>query len=95
MSKYVLLKGNKVHYALQGEGKTIVLLHGFMESLGLWKYFTRRLSSAYRVVLIDLPGHGRSDSIQAVNTMELEGSWHYKLPDGGTFNGRLCYARIC
>ena len=68
---YVLVKGNKLHYSLQGKGKTIVLLHGFMESLNLWKYFTRRLSSGFRVLSIDLPGHGLSENIRKVHSMEL------------------------
>lgn len=49
--------------------KTIVLLHGYLETLYIWEEFTALLSPFYRVVSVDLPGHGLSGSY-SVNTME-------------------------
>jgi len=61
----------KINYEIEGTGDTIVLLHGFLESLEIWDYYSENLSKEYRVVRIDLPGHGKSDVINSVHTMEL------------------------
>ena len=49
--------------------KTIVLLHGYLETLYIWEEFTALLSHSYRVIAIDLPGHGLTGSYE-VNSME-------------------------
>jgi pimeloyl-ACP methyl ester carboxylesterase len=72
VSNYILFNGKKIHYSLQGSGKTIVLLHGFLESGPVWKHFMRKLSSEFNVLAIDLPGHGRSETIQPVHSMDLQ-----------------------
>jgi pimeloyl-ACP methyl ester carboxylesterase len=66
-----LFHEKKINYEIEGTGDTIILLHGFLESLGIWDYFSENLSKEYRVVRIDLPGHGKSDVINSVHTMEL------------------------
>jgi pimeloyl-ACP methyl ester carboxylesterase len=71
MSKHILFQGQQVHFSVQGQGRVVVLLHGFMESLAIWKHFTRKLSSELQVIGIDLPGHGRSDNIHSTHSMEL------------------------
>jgi len=60
-----------INYTDAGKGKTIVLLHGFTESLKIWTSFVTRLSKKYRVITIDLPGHGKSDCIGKIHSMEL------------------------
>jgi abhydrolase domain-containing protein 6 len=42
----------------QGTGDTIVLLHGFSANKDNWVRFVRYLPTSYRVIAIDLPGHG-------------------------------------
>jgi pimeloyl-ACP methyl ester carboxylesterase len=70
MPTFKYLKKN-LFYTDQGEGKVIVLLHGFTESQKIWKNFVTKLSKKYRVITMDLPGHGKSESLGAVHTMEL------------------------
>ena len=41
-----------------GPGETIVLLHGFSADKDNWGRFIRHLPKEYRVIAIDLPGHG-------------------------------------
>lgn len=48
-----------LNYKIIGEGKTVVFLHGFLESLSMWDYL-RLDQLAIKAVLIDLPGHGKS-----------------------------------
>jgi pimeloyl-ACP methyl ester carboxylesterase len=48
-----------LNFRVSGEGKTIVFLHGFLESLTMWDYLPlQQLGS--RNIFIDLPGHGKS-----------------------------------
>lgn len=50
--------------------KTILLLHGYLETMYIWEDIYRDLSRDYRVIRMDLPGHGLTCSAP-VNTMEL------------------------
>jgi pimeloyl-ACP methyl ester carboxylesterase len=61
----------KIHYRLNGKGRAVVLLHGFLESEKIWEYHAKLLSENYKVVCIDLPGHGKSDCFGYVHSMEL------------------------
>ncbi len=60
-----------ISYTDDGAGKAIVLLHGFTESSKIWTGFATQLNKKYRVITIDLPGHGKSDIIAPIHTMEL------------------------
>jgi pimeloyl-ACP methyl ester carboxylesterase len=51
---------SKLFYSDSGKGKPVVLLHGFLETNLIWKYFTESLSTEYRVLAFDLPGFGQS-----------------------------------
>ncbi len=52
------------HYfvASQGHGHTLLLLHGFTGSSPSWQGVIPTLSRCFRVVTVDLLGHGRTDS---------------------------------
>lgn len=72
--KFIEYLSQNVHYTDKGEGPVLVLLHGFTESLEIWKSFSDTLSESFRVVCIDLPGHGRTANFAANHTMELMAS---------------------
>jgi pimeloyl-ACP methyl ester carboxylesterase len=60
-SKYADLPGGlRVHYRDQGNraGEPVVLVHGFAASLHAWEPWAARLGAQYRVITLDLPGHG-------------------------------------
>lgn len=63
-------KGINIHYTDQGKGSAIVLVHGFLESIWMWKDIAPVLAKKHRVICIDLPGHGQSDCIGYVHSME-------------------------
>ena len=63
--------GNRIAYTERGEGDTIVLLHGYLESLLVWDRFSTNLSRHFRVLSVDLPGHGQSDVISGEHSMEM------------------------
>lgn len=69
MSAYINYKNTKIHYTESGKGTTIVLLHGFLENTTMWQSLEQLLNSKYRVVCVDLLGHGESDNLGYVHTM--------------------------
>jgi len=69
MSKYVSYKGAKVHYTESGKGTAVVLLHGFLENTFMWNNLEMLLNSKYRVICVDLLGHGKTDNIGYLHTM--------------------------
>lgn len=50
-----------VFYEVQGEGETIVFIHGLGSSSQDWVYQTEFFSDHYRVIAYDVRGHGQSD----------------------------------
>ncbi|WP_336688383.1 MULTISPECIES: alpha/beta fold hydrolase [unclassified Chryseobacterium] len=61
-----------LNFERKGNGKeTLVLLHGFMENLSIWSDMEPHLSDNFSLLKIDLPGHGQSEIIAEVQTMEL------------------------
>jgi pimeloyl-ACP methyl ester carboxylesterase len=52
--------GQRIHYRDQGsrDGPAIILLHGSNASLQTWEPLVQRLGGTYRIVTLDLPGHG-------------------------------------
>jgi len=71
MTSYTTFKNGRIRYSDEGEGRAIVLLHGFPENLQIWEEFSVELSKHFRVIAIDLPGFGESESIGYVHSMEL------------------------
>lgn len=64
-------KGGRIHFSDSGIGDPIVLLHGYLESSEVWNGFAEKLSSEFRVISVDLPGHGLSDVYGEVHGMEF------------------------
>ena len=61
-----------LHVADSGKGdKCVVLLHGYLESLYVWDDFLPLLTPEVRVITVDIPGHGISEPIAEVHSMEL------------------------
>ena len=57
-SKFIEVKGLKIHYRDQGKGYPIVLIHGTGASLHTWDEWTEELIKNYRVIRLDLPAYG-------------------------------------
>ena len=68
--KNILYKNTKISFTDSGEGTAIVLLHGFLENKKMWKEYIDLFSTKYRVIAIDLLGHGESDALGYVHSME-------------------------
>ncbi len=65
--------GHTVHYRDEGRGNdnTLVLLHGFLQSLDVWSAYVLTYMKHLRVITIDLPGHGLTDTFAEAHTMTL------------------------
>jgi pimeloyl-ACP methyl ester carboxylesterase len=74
MEKSFCYQGRDIKYISYGSGNVIVLLHGYLESKEIWENFARRLSEKFRVICVDLPGHGSSGTYGEVHTMEFMAS---------------------
>ncbi len=73
---YVDINGARVHYVDEGEGETILCLHGEPTWSFLYRKMIPVLSSGHRVVAMDFIGFGRSDkfSDQADYTFDMHRS---------------------
>lgn len=71
MEKIIHYQSKNIHYKISGKGNCLVLLHGYLESLEMWKQHQEQLSANYQIITIDLPGHGKTDNIDKVHTMTL------------------------
>lgn len=63
-------KNIKLHYTVSGNGEPVVLLHGFLETIAMWKDLEPEFARTHQVVCIDLLGHGQTESLGYVHTME-------------------------
>ena len=64
-------KNANISYSDQGKGTAVVLIHGFLENATMWDKITPELIKRNRVITIDLLGHGKSDCLGYVHSMEL------------------------
>ncbi|MFF2544742.1 alpha/beta fold hydrolase [Kitasatospora sp. NPDC058063] len=66
------VNGVRLHYAEQGEGPLVLLLHGFPESWYSWRHqFAPLAEAGYRVVAPDQRGFARSDRPERVDQYSL------------------------
>ncbi|MGQ0810894.1 MAG: alpha/beta fold hydrolase [Nitrospiraceae bacterium] len=56
-----IVNGHRIAYLDQGQGPTIILIHGFGGSLWQWEYQQDALSAGHRLITLDLLGSGLSD----------------------------------
>ena len=53
--------GVRLHYLEAGAGKPLVLVHGFSQTAEQFKFQIEGLGDRYRVIALDLRGHGESE----------------------------------
>lgn len=68
---FVKFKEKKIQYSKKGNGKAIVFLHGYLEAAIVWEELDNFFSNDFTSICIDLPGHGQSELIEEIQTMEL------------------------
>ena len=61
VSRAIEADGMRVHYVDEGEGTTVLFVHGLPTWSFLWRHLIVGLRDRYRCVALDLPGFGLSD----------------------------------
>jgi pimeloyl-ACP methyl ester carboxylesterase len=57
---YCMVDDTKIYYEEEGQGETMLLVHGAAQDTLSWRFVVPFLSKKYRTVAVDLPGHGKS-----------------------------------
>lgn len=71
MSNFITYKNATIHFTDKGKGDVVLLLHGFLENLTMWDALVPHVIKNHRVVCVDLLGHGTTESIGYIHSMEL------------------------
>ena len=60
--------GARIYYEIEGEGTPLLLIHRFFESGAMWAPVRAALAAKYRLIIVDMRGHGRSTNPSAAFT---------------------------
>jgi pimeloyl-ACP methyl ester carboxylesterase len=71
MNRSIQFEGITVRYRVEGKGRPVVLLHGYLLSGEAWKPLSDLLTATFRVISVDIPGHGGSGVAGDTHTMEF------------------------
>ncbi|MFQ5398044.1 MAG: 2-succinyl-6-hydroxy-2,4-cyclohexadiene-1-carboxylate synthase [Anaerolineae bacterium] len=72
MDDLVQVNGVDYYVTVQGHGRPLVLLHGFTGSSANWEGVTAVLAPHFRLLTIDLLGHGRTSSLPDPARYQME-----------------------
>jgi len=77
MTSRTLQLSNKrvVHWLEQGAGEPLVLIHGVGMQASAWYPQIEDLSREFRVIAVDMPGHGTSDALEANADLQQFVQW--------------------
>src|SRR5438128_3391059 len=59
-SGYVTANGVKYYYEVHGKGEPLLLLHGGLGSIDMFRPMLPKLAETREVIVVDLQGHGRT-----------------------------------
>ena len=62
------INGNYINYIEYGKGKPIVLLHGWGQNIEMMEPIGKKIKG--RIIIVDLPGHGKSSEPKTPLTIE-------------------------
>ncbi|MEQ9263329.1 MAG: alpha/beta hydrolase [Owenweeksia sp.] len=65
-----LYRSASFSYTDPGPGIAVIFLHGFLENQSMWKDLITGLPKKYRAITLDFPGHGDSENLGYIHTME-------------------------
>ena len=68
--KQIQFKNTQISFSDTGKGTAVVLLHGFLENKSMWDFYIPEFAKKNRVIAIDLLGHGSTECLGYVQTME-------------------------
>ncbi|ACK73547.1 alpha/beta hydrolase fold protein [Gloeothece citriformis PCC 7424] len=69
---FIKTNGINLHYVTAGEGKLMLMLHGFPEFWYSWRHQIPEFSQDHKVVALDLRGYNDSDKPQSQDAYKLQ-----------------------
>jgi len=63
-SESVTVNGKNIYYEVYGKGEPLFLLHGYSQTSNSWKPYVKDYEKEYEIYLIDLTGHGKSETFK-------------------------------
>ena len=67
----LVVDGARLRYAVGGQGPGLVLVHGLGGTIENWRALAPALAPSFRVLVPDLPGHGRSAALPAAAHLDV------------------------
>jgi pimeloyl-ACP methyl ester carboxylesterase len=72
MEFFATCNGIPVHISDSRKGdRTVIMLHGYLETFYIWEEFISLIEKHFRVITLDLPGHGLTGSHKEINSLEF------------------------
>jgi pimeloyl-ACP methyl ester carboxylesterase len=68
--RFADFEDQRLHYFVGGEGLPVILVHGLSGAATNWVAVAPRLAKNYRVLIPDLPGHGRSSPLPHARSLD-------------------------
>lgn len=65
----IIFENKKIFYRIEGQGKPVLLLHGFAEDGNIWSPQIEKLKTKYLLIIPDLPGSGQSEMLEGKRTL--------------------------
>lgn len=73
---HIKVNGINYHVKTIGEGEPLLLLHGFTGTLQTWEPFINDWSRSFKLILIDIIGHGKTDHPEDVDRYSMDNVVH-------------------
>jgi pimeloyl-ACP methyl ester carboxylesterase len=96
---YIKLKDTDINYVQYGNGKDIILLHGWGQNIHMMEPIGKQLMNDFRITIIDLPGFGESpeppygwtiyDYFEMLDELIIKLKINNPIIMGHSFGGRL------
>jgi pimeloyl-ACP methyl ester carboxylesterase len=67
----LVVDGLRLHVAEAGDGPALLLVHGLTASHAVWEHTVEAFADRWRVIALDLPGHGASAKPDAPYTIDF------------------------
>lgn len=65
--EYITIQDTQIYFEEYGEGTPLLLLHGGLGSIQVFKDVIPELSKHFKVIAVDSPGHGRSEQTDTLS----------------------------
>jgi len=79
MDKQLNFGGADCYYRVEGRGKALMLVHGFIEDGGMWDGLVDILKKDYKLIVPDLPGFGKSSLLKSDISMDWYAEYLWEI----------------